>query len=83
MVASINKCEVKPEERLSDHVYEYDSKTHELFRSDKGRSQERDKKQEKERPSLKERLAEKKREAGSPEPKTDNRTNDKKKEACI
>jgi hypothetical protein len=85
MVQSINSGEVKPEERLSDHVYEYDSKTHELFRSDKGRSQERDKKHEKEeeRPSLKERLAGKKREAGSLEHKTDNRTNDKKMEACM
>jgi hypothetical protein len=85
MVQSINSGEVKPEERLSDHVYEYDSKNHELFRSDKGKSHEKDKKQEKEkeRPSLKERLAEKKREAGSLEHKTDNRTNDKKREACM
>lgn len=55
MVQESNRTQVAPQERLSDHVYEYDAKKHELFRSDC--AEERDKK--KERPSLKEKLAEK------------------------
>lgn len=63
MVQEVNQTQVLPEERLSDHVYEYDAKEHELFRSD--RAGEREKKKEKvkeekqDRPSLKSRLAKK------------------------
>lgn len=35
MVRSVNATEVSPDEVLSDKVYEYDSKEHKLFRSDK------------------------------------------------
>ena len=31
----VNATQVAPEERLSDHVYAYDAKEHELFRADK------------------------------------------------
>ena len=35
MVQDVNATQVAPEERLSDHVYAYDAKEHELFRADK------------------------------------------------
>lgn len=35
MVQEVNATQVRPEERLSDHVYAYDAKEHELFRADK------------------------------------------------
>ena len=35
MVQEVNATQVRPEERLSDHVYAYDTKEHELFRADK------------------------------------------------
>lgn len=35
MVQEVNATQVAPEERLSDHVYAYDTKEHELFRADK------------------------------------------------
>ena len=35
MVQDVNATQVAPEERLSDHVYAYDVKEHELFRADK------------------------------------------------
>ena len=71
MVQDVNATQVAPEERLSDHVYAYDAKEHELFRADKAEeraaakeaklSKEADKSEKKmERPSLKERLAQKK-----------------------
>ncbi|MBD5532849.1 MAG: hypothetical protein HDQ98_11760 [Lachnospiraceae bacterium] len=63
MVCEVNETQVLPEERLSDHVYEYDAKTHELFRSDRAeeRKMQRGKTQEMKqgRPSLKGRLDQK------------------------
>ena len=35
MVKDVNETQVAPEERLSDHVYVYDAKEHELYRADK------------------------------------------------
>ena len=69
------------------HVYEYDAKEHELFRSD--RAEERAKQKEekrdekKERPSLKERLAEKKNDVMKMDTDRKQPTADKKKEAVI
>lgn len=69
------------------HVYEYDAKEHELFRS--GRAGERAKQKEekrdekKERPSLKERLAEKKNDVMKMDTDRKQPTADKKKEAVI
>ena len=57
MVREVNESEVAPEDWLSDHVYEYDSKTHELSRCDWKAERERGKLQ---KPSLKEKLAERK-----------------------
>ena len=61
MVQEVNQTQVAPEERLSDHVYEYDAKTHELFRSDKAveRVMQKAAKQA-EKVSVKQKLAEKK-----------------------
>ena len=87
MVQEVNQTQVAPEERLSDHVYEYDAKEHELFRSD--RAEERTKQKEekrdekKERPSLKERLAEKKNDVMKMDADRKQPTADKKKEAVI
>lgn len=69
MVQDVNTTQVAPEERLSDHVYEYDAQAHEFMRSDKaaGRETAREAKSERadkrERPSLKEKLEAKKQEA--------------------
>lgn len=63
MVKEVNNTEVAAHEVLSDHVYEYDAKEHELLRSDKvqERTNAREHREEKgERHSLKDRLAEKK-----------------------
>lgn len=78
MVQEVNAGQVEPEERLSDHVYQYDSKEHELVRMDKleERNQQRqaslegakldekaEKKPDRERVSMKEKIPEKKAEA--------------------
>ena len=34
MVCEVNATQVSVEERLSDHVYAYDSQTHEIYRAD-------------------------------------------------
>lgn len=52
-----NQEAIEPEDWLSDHIYEYDSKTHELSRCDWKAERERGKL---EKPSLKEKLAERK-----------------------
>ena len=69
------------------HVYEYDAKEHELFRSDRAgerAKQKEDKRDEKkERPSLKERLAEKKNDVMKMDTDRNQPTADKKKEAVI
>lgn len=60
MISDINQSHVAPEERLSDHVFEYDSETREFIRSDRAeqRKLENSKKQDikNERPSVKEKL---------------------------
>ncbi len=81
MVQEMNATQVAPEDRLSNHVYQYDSTAHELVRMD--RLEERRKQQEevrenaafgtkegkteKERVSVKNRLAAKRTEAGEKE----------------
>ena len=44
MVRDVNASHVSPGERLSDHVYAYDAKSHELFRADKLQERFTDKK---------------------------------------
>ena len=64
MVQEVNQTQVAPGERLSDHVYEYDAKEHELFRSDRAEERVKQKEEKRdnrhERVSVKEKLAEKK-----------------------
>lgn len=64
MVQEVNYSQVAPDERLSDHVYEYDAKEHELFRSDRAGERVKQKEEKKEngheRISVKDKLAEKK-----------------------
>ena len=84
MVREVNHTQVRPEERLSDHVYEYDAKGHELIRCD--RAEERDRQKEgmmsgkMERPSLKDRLAEKKNVVAMPDVGRQEHAIDKKSE---
>ena len=35
MVQEVNETQVAPQDRLSDHVYQYDNETHEVFRADR------------------------------------------------
>ena len=69
------------------HVYEYDAKEHELFRSDRAgeRAKQKEEKRDekKERSSLKERLAEKKNDVMKMDADRKQPTADKKKEAVI
>ena len=69
------------------HVYEYDAKEHELFRSDRAgeRAKQKEEKRDekKERPSLKERIAEKKNDVMKMDTDRKQPTADKKKEAVI
>lgn len=82
IIRNVNAGQVAPEDRLSDHAYQYDSKSHELVRMDKmeerqaQRSAERkgaahdaetERKPESRRVSVKARLAEKKAEAAEKE----------------
>ena len=95
MVQEVNATQVAPDEVLSDHVYEYDTKEHELFRSDKAEERQERKEVEKvnttdrgkeektkEKESLKQKLPEMKAKADAI-----NQTQDKvkgfKKEAVI
>ena len=76
-----------PEERLSDHVYEYDANAHELFRSDRAeeRKMQKEKAQEikQKRPSLKDRLAQKQNVVSKIDTRQQNHVADKKQEAAI
>lgn len=87
MVQEVNRTQVLPEERLSDHVYEYDAKEHELFRSDRAeeRKEQQEKRQEEkqDRPSLKSRLAEKRNAAAQMDEGRKQHSSEKKKEAVI
>lgn len=60
MVQETNQIQVLPEERLSDHIYSYDAKTHILCRGDKG-----EERSEQSYQSVKSRLNEKKTEVAA------------------
>ena len=71
MVMEVNSTQVAPNEVLSDHVYEYDKDTKEIFRADQKEEHEKAKMEakeakvedKKERPSVRAKLEEKKIEA--------------------
>lgn len=70
MVQDVNATQVAANEVLSDHVYEYDPETKEMFRADKAeehmkekqtmKEEKQEKTEKKERPSLRSKLEEKK-----------------------
>lgn len=84
MVQDVNRAEVAPKEQLSDHVYEYDAKEHELFRSDQAeeRAKQKEEKREgrQERISVKDKLAEKKKDVVKMNAERECPKADKKKE---
>ena len=95
MVQEVNATQVAPDEVLSDHVYEYDAKEHELFRSDKAEEHKERKEVEKvkamdrgkeekpkEKESLKQKLPEMKAKADAIN-QTQDKGNGLKKEAVI
>lgn len=87
MVREVNQTQVAPGERLSDHVYEYDAKEHELFRSDRAEERAKQKEEKRdnrhERVSVKENLAEKKDAVIKMNTGKEHSAPEKKKEAVI
>ena len=87
MVQEVNYTQVAPEERLSDHVYEYDAKEHELFRSDRAGERAKQKEERKEngheRISVKDKLAEKKKDAAKTNAERECPKSEKKKETSL
>ena len=87
MVQEVNQTQVAPGERLSDHIYEYDAKEHELFRSDRAEERAKQKEEKRdnryERVSVKEKLAEKKDAVIKMNAGKEHSAPEKKKEAVI
>ena len=87
MVQEVNQTQVALGERLSDHVYEYDAKEHELFRSDRAEERAKQKEEKRdnrhERISVKEKLAEKKDAVIKMNAGKEHSVPEKKKEAVI
>ena len=87
MVQEVNQTQVAPGERLSDQVYEYDAKEHELFRSDRAEERVKQKEEKRdnrhERVSVKEKLAEKKDAVIKMNAGKEHSALEKKKEAVI
>ncbi|MDO4189926.1 MAG: DUF5688 family protein, partial [Lachnospiraceae bacterium] len=48
MVQEVNETQVAPQDRLSDHVYQYDTDTHEVFRADRAEEHQQAKEEAKE-----------------------------------
>lgn len=87
MVQEVNYTQVALDERLSDHVYEYDAKEHELFHSDRAGERTKQKEERKEngyeRISVKDKLAEKKKDAAKTNAERECLKSEKKKETSI
>lgn len=94
MVKEVNSTQVAPNEVLSDHVYEYDNDTKEIFRADQKEEHEKAKQaakeekadtketkseEKKERPSVRAKLEEKKKEAKEINQKNKELNKDKEK----
>lgn len=92
MVQEVNATQIAVEDRLSDHVYEYDAKEKELFRADKAEEHEQkvEQKHEKEKASekgkdkvsIKDKLAENKVKAAEKN-KDHEKSHEKKKEVTL
>ena len=90
MVQEVNATQVAPEEKLSDHVYEYDAKEKELYRADKAAEHEqkveqkhaKEKGAEKEKVSIKDKLSQNKEKAAEIN-KSHEKNHEKKKEVML
>lgn len=90
MVQEVNATQVAPEEKLSDHVYEYDAKEKELYRADKADEHEqkveqkhaKEKGAEKEKVSIKDKLSQNKEKAAEIN-KSHEKNHEKKKEVML
>lgn len=90
MVQEVNATQVAPEEKLSDHVYEYDAKEKELYRADKAVEHEqkveqkhaKEKGAEKEKVSIKDKLSQNKEKAAEIN-KSHEKNHEKKKEVML
>ncbi|MEE1258012.1 MAG: DUF5688 family protein [Lachnospiraceae bacterium] len=90
MVQEVNATQVAPEEKLSDHVYEYDAKEKELYRADKADEHEqkveqkhaKEKGAEKEKVSIKDKLSQNKEKATEIN-KSHEKNHEKKKEVML
>ena len=90
MVKEVNATQVAPEEKLSDHVYEYDAKEKELYRADKADEHEqkveqkhaKEKGAEKEKVSIKDKLSQNKEKAAEIN-KSHEKNHEKKKEVML
>ena len=90
MVQEVNATQVAPEEKLSDHVYEYDAKEKELYRADKAEEHEqkveqkhaKEKGAEKEKVSIKDKLSQNKEKAAEIN-KSHEKNHEKKKEVML
>ena len=90
MVKEVNATQVAPEEKLSDHVYEYDAKEKELYRADKANEHEqkveqkhaKEKGAEKEKVSIKDKLSQNKEKAAEIN-KSHEKNHEKKKEVML
>lgn len=86
MVQEVNATQVSKEEKLSDHVYEYDSQNKELVRAD--RAEDREQKQDRsekshERVSVKEKIPEMKEKAAEKVNSVIEKAAEKKKEVAL
>lgn len=90
MVQEVNATQVAPEEKLSDHVYEYDAKEKELYRADKAEEHEqkveqkhaKEKGAEKEKVSIKDKLSQNKEKVAEIN-KSHEKNHEKKKEVML
>ena len=90
MVQEVNATQVAPEEKLSDHVYEYDAKEKELYRADKADEHEqkveqkhaKEKGAEKEKVSIKDKLSQNKEKVAEIN-KSHEKNHEKKKEVML
>lgn len=92
MVQEVNATQVAPEDKLSDHVYEYDAQEKELFRADRAEEHEQKVEQKhekekaadkgKEKVSIKDKLAENKVKAAEKN-KDHEKSHEKKKEVAL
>lgn len=82
MVKEVNETQVAPQDRLSDHVYQYDADSHEVFRADKAdeRQAEKEAAKEDKTPAKGEKAVDKKAEKEETRASLKERLAEKKKE---